>query len=42
MRTFVCKAFMWLVAGIIIFAECSSAVAQEIAKSSENAAVPQL
>jgi uncharacterized protein len=33
---------MWLVAGIIIFAECSSAVAQEIAKNSKNAAVPQL
>jgi uncharacterized protein len=33
---------MWLVAGIIIFAECSGAVAQEIPKNSGNEAVPQL
>ncbi|MBP1611293.1 MAG: hypothetical protein H6Q04_3528, partial [Acidobacteria bacterium] len=42
MRILICKAFMCLVAGIVVFAECSSAVVQEIDKKSENAAVPQL
>jgi uncharacterized protein len=42
MKTIIFKAFVWLVAGMIVFTARSSNAAQEITKNHENKAVQQL